>query len=202
MLGLATIHGTTIELTELGHEYVAGNIDARKSIFACQARSNVPLIRAICNGLSSAGNGTLGQGFFLDLLRHEFGEQQARQQLDLAIAWGRYAELCECDADTGELKLDRGGVNAVSGTTAGLSRPERHGGGYRCGQDESLDGLGEAVVLVGGRHAGGGPVPRRASRRDAKPARPAICSIYAVKGERRCSCSSQAARSPRRRGGN
>src|SRR5271165_4690841 len=32
-----------------------------------------------------------------------------------------------------------------------------HGGGYRPRQDELLDSLGEALVLVGGRHEGGCP---------------------------------------------
>jgi NitT/TauT family transport system ATP-binding protein len=120
MLGLATVHGTSIELTKLGHDYVAGDIDTRKSIVARQARADVPLIRVICNSLESAENRTLDQGFFLDLLRHGFSDQQARQQLDLAIAWGRYAELYEYDADTGDLKLDHPPAgNAAAGHTAG-----------------------------------------------------------------------------------
>ncbi len=40
------------------------------------------------------------------MLRSGFSEDQAHQQLDLAIDWGRYAELYSYDADTGQLKLD------------------------------------------------------------------------------------------------
>jgi C-terminal AAA-associated domain len=40
------------------------------------------------------------------MLRSGFSEDRAHQQLDLAIDWGRYAELYSFDADTGQLKLD------------------------------------------------------------------------------------------------
>ena len=40
-------------------------------------------------------------------MRRGFSEEKARQQLDLAIDWGRYGELYEFDADTGQLKLKR-----------------------------------------------------------------------------------------------
>ena len=44
--------------------------------------------------------------FFLDMLRSGLSKGRAHQQLNLAIDWGRYAELYEFDADTGQLKLD------------------------------------------------------------------------------------------------
>ena len=40
------------------------------------------------------------------MLRRGFTEEEARQQLDLAIDWGRYGELYEFDANTGQLKLE------------------------------------------------------------------------------------------------
>jgi NitT/TauT family transport system ATP-binding protein len=119
MLGLAAVDGTGIELTDQGRAYVAGDIDTRKSIFARQAEANAPLVRAICNALHSAEGGTLDESFFLDLLHHGLSEQQARRQLDLAIAWGRYAELYEYDADTGQLKLDPSPVGTAEGTPTG-----------------------------------------------------------------------------------
>jgi NitT/TauT family transport system ATP-binding protein len=47
----------------------------------------------------------LREGFFLDLLRRGFSAEEARGQLDIAIDWGRYGELFEYDAETGELVL-------------------------------------------------------------------------------------------------
>ena len=63
-------------------------------------------MRAICNSLEATTDGTLGAGFFLDLLRRGFTEEEAREQLDIAIDWGRYGELFEFDANSGQLKLE------------------------------------------------------------------------------------------------
>jgi hypothetical protein len=49
--------------------------------------------------------GTLREGFFLDLLRRGFSDEEARKQLDIAIDWGRYGELFEYDAESGQLVL-------------------------------------------------------------------------------------------------
>jgi C-terminal AAA-associated domain len=55
--------------------------------------------------IGSIIDGTLSEDFFLDMLRSGFSEDRAHQQLNLAIDWGRYAELYQFDADTGQLKL-------------------------------------------------------------------------------------------------
>ncbi|WP_370936618.1 AAA-associated domain-containing protein [Amycolatopsis sp. cg13] len=44
--------------------------------------------------------GTLHAEFFLDLLRRGISATDARQQLDTAIDWGRYAELFDYDTDS------------------------------------------------------------------------------------------------------
>ena len=89
---------------------MAADILESKEIFARRARERAPLVRAICRGLEATKDGTLGEGFFLDLLRRGFSEDEARQQLDIAIDWGRYGELFDFDANTGQLTLDRSGV--------------------------------------------------------------------------------------------
>ena len=106
MLGLATVDDTNITLTDDGHSFAAGDIDTAKSIFARQAKARAPLVRDICDNLAATSDGTLSEDFFLDMLRSGFSEDRAYEQLDLAIHWGRYAELYEFDADTGQLKLD------------------------------------------------------------------------------------------------
>jgi NitT/TauT family transport system ATP-binding protein len=40
------------------------------------------------------------------VLRRGFSEDEARQQLKIAIDWGRYGELFDFDANTGQLALD------------------------------------------------------------------------------------------------
>jgi len=86
------------ELTDDGRSFAAGDIDTAKSIFARQAKARAPLVPAICNNLEATSDGTLSEDFFLDMLRSGFAEDRAHQQLDLAIDWGRYAELYSFDA--------------------------------------------------------------------------------------------------------
>jgi NitT/TauT family transport system ATP-binding protein len=106
LLGLAVIDDADIELTDEGRRFVKADIDASKSIFARQAKLRAPLVRAICSSLESTQDGSLGEGFFLDLLRRGFSEEDARRQLDLAIDWGRYGELYDFDANSGQLRLE------------------------------------------------------------------------------------------------
>ena len=65
------------------------------------------MVRAICNALETTDDGTLGEGFFLDLLRRGFSEEEARAQLSIAIDWGRYGELFDFDVNTGQFSLER-----------------------------------------------------------------------------------------------
>jgi NitT/TauT family transport system ATP-binding protein len=117
MLGLATVDDTDIKLTDDGRSLAAGDIDTAKSIFARQAKARAPLVRTICDSLAATSDGTLSEDYFLDTLRSGFSEDRAHQQLNLAINWGRYAELYEFDADTGQLKLDHALGVATNGQT-------------------------------------------------------------------------------------
>ena len=105
MLGLAEVHDADLELTEAGREFVTADINASKTLFGKLAAERAPLIKAIYKGLQATNDGTLREGFFLDLLRRGFTDEEARQQLDIAVDWGRYGELFEYDAETGELVL-------------------------------------------------------------------------------------------------
>src|SRR6266851_6541176 len=66
--------------------------------------------RAVLMDEPFSSDGTLREGFFLDLLRRGFSADEARRQLDIAIDWGRYGELFEYDAESGQLVLDPGKV--------------------------------------------------------------------------------------------
>ncbi|MFZ0666231.1 MAG: nitrate/sulfonate/bicarbonate ABC transporter ATP-binding protein [Acidimicrobiales bacterium] len=106
LLGFAVVEDADLQLTAEGKSFVEADIDTSKAIFAEQAKARAPLVRAICSSLESTKDGTLGQGFFIDLLRRGFSEDEARHQLDIAIDWGRYGELYDFDAHTGQLKLE------------------------------------------------------------------------------------------------
>jgi NitT/TauT family transport system ATP-binding protein len=106
LLGLAHVADADIEITDVGRQFVTADILHSKEIFALQAEQRAPLVRAICRSLRATKDGNLGEGFFLDLLRRGFSEDEVRQQLDIAIQWGRYGELFDFDAATGQLTLE------------------------------------------------------------------------------------------------
>ncbi len=109
LLGLAEARDADLHITEEGRVFVAASILDSKKIFAKLARERAPLVRAICNALETTDDGTLGEGFFLDLLRRGFSEEEARAQLSIAIDWGRYGELFDFDVNTGQFSLERHG---------------------------------------------------------------------------------------------
>jgi len=109
LLGLAEVADADLSILEEGRVCVADDILESKRIFARQARQRAPLVRAICKALEATRDGTLGEGFFLDLLRRGFSEDEARQQLRIAVDWGRYGELFDFDTKTGQFILERAG---------------------------------------------------------------------------------------------
>jgi NitT/TauT family transport system ATP-binding protein len=108
MLGLAETSGAQISVTQEGREFAAADIDSTKQLFAGLASRRAPLVRAIVQALAATTDGSLREGFFLDLLRRGFSAAEARRQLDTAIDWGRYAELF--DYQNGEFVLEPGVV--------------------------------------------------------------------------------------------
>ncbi len=107
LLGFITVESGDVVLTEIGTRFTTADIQESKKIFAEQARHRAPLVRTICKGLAGSADGSLRSSFFLDLLRRGFGPDDARRQLDIAIDWGRYAELYDFDADDDEITADR-----------------------------------------------------------------------------------------------
>ena len=118
MLGLAEVHDADLELTDAGREFVTADINTSKILFGKLAAERAPLIKAIYKGLQATNDGTLREGFFLDLLRRGFTDEEARQQLDIAVDWGRYGELFEYDAESGAAGPGRP-TRLRSGVTAG-----------------------------------------------------------------------------------
>jgi NitT/TauT family transport system ATP-binding protein len=106
LLGFAVVAAGQIRLTSEGATFAGADIQASKQIFASAALARAPLLRVIVNGLERAGDHTLRAGFFIQVLRRSFSDAEARAQLDVALDWGRYAELYSYDADHDELELD------------------------------------------------------------------------------------------------
>jgi NitT/TauT family transport system ATP-binding protein len=106
LLGFATVDTADIHITDDGREFVVADILTTKELFARIAAERAPLVRAINNALAASIDGNLPEGFFLDILRHGFSDEEARHQLDIAIDWGRYGELYEYDVNTGQLRRE------------------------------------------------------------------------------------------------
>jgi NitT/TauT family transport system ATP-binding protein len=128
MLGLVTIGDGELGLTDVGAQFTTADIQSSKQIFATQARSRAPLVRAICKALAGSADGSLRAGFFVDLLRHGFSADDARRQLDIAIDWGRYGELYDYDSVSDEITADPAagihpGVASPATGATGAARP-------------------------------------------------------------------------------
>jgi NitT/TauT family transport system ATP-binding protein len=105
LLGFANATGGRLELTDTGREFAQADIQRSKQLFREAALERVPLVRRINRALNNVADGSLREGFFIDLLHHHFSLDESRAQLDTAIDWGRYAELYEYDSEHGEIRL-------------------------------------------------------------------------------------------------
>lgn len=105
MLGMLEVEGAQAFLTEEGRSWYTADIQHSKEIFAELAVERAPLVRTIVNALENSDDGALRDDFFRDLLRRGYSDEDTEKQLDIAIDWGRYGELFDYDADTGELVL-------------------------------------------------------------------------------------------------
>lgn len=105
MLRLLEVEGAQAFLTDAGRDWYTADIDTSKQLFAKLAVEHAPLVKTIVKALENSDDGTLRDDFFRDLLRRGYTTEDAEKQLDIAIDWGRYGELVDYDADSGEIIL-------------------------------------------------------------------------------------------------
>lgn len=103
-LGFARAEQGDLVLLELGKTYAGAGIQVRKELIAGRIL-RLPLIRWIYEKLQNDDNQRIDRGFFVEALRSEFGDE-ADDQIDTVIDWGRYAELFGYDKDSDELYLE------------------------------------------------------------------------------------------------
>jgi NitT/TauT family transport system ATP-binding protein len=113
LLGFADLRGDRLELTPNGQVFAGASIQESKEIFARAALDHAPLVRTIYRALRGSLDDTLPAGFFTDILRNSFGEEDAARQLDVAVNWGRYAELYDYDATRGQIIRETQGIGAT-----------------------------------------------------------------------------------------
>jgi NitT/TauT family transport system ATP-binding protein len=114
ILGFANVESGDLVLTETGKRFAGADIQQSKAIFRDAVLERVPLVRRIERALRHSTDGTLREGFFLDLLHNHYSDDESRAQLDTAIDWARYAELFEYDSTHGEIRLDQPVVAPVT----------------------------------------------------------------------------------------
>jgi len=115
MLGLLTLHGVRAELTAAGQTWASSDVQRAKEVFAKLVVERAPLVRTMMRALNAAKGGTLREDFFRDLLHRGYTVEDTERQLDIAIDWGRYGEVFDYDADSGELSLTLEAANEQEG---------------------------------------------------------------------------------------
>jgi NitT/TauT family transport system ATP-binding protein len=123
LLGFAELHDDRLELSADGRVFAGASIQQSKEIFARASLDRAPLVRTIYRSLSGSLDGNLPVGFFTDILRTSFGEEDAASQLDTAMDWGRYAELYAYDAARGLVIREEQGIGATLADAPGPARP-------------------------------------------------------------------------------
>lgn len=107
LIGFIEIQAGDIHLNPIAYQFIQSDIDERKQIIRTLLLVNVELVQKIDHLLNSAPSHRLAEALILDLLTNHFSPQEAEQQLNTAIAWGRYAGLFSYDEPSGELFLER-----------------------------------------------------------------------------------------------
>jgi NitT/TauT family transport system ATP-binding protein len=106
-LGFGEIKEGDFIITEKGRAFSEADTLQKKEIFRDTALSNIQLIKQIMQVLSSTAKHRMSEDFFVEILENYFTTDEAWNQLETAIDWGRYAELFAYDYDSGELYLEQ-----------------------------------------------------------------------------------------------
>src|SRR5580692_4361088 len=124
MLGFADLRDDRLELTGNGQVFAGASIQDSKEIFARASLDRAPLVRTIYRALRASQDGNLPAALFTDILRTSYSEEDSTRQLDVAVNWGRYAELYAYDATRGQIIREDNGIGAM---LADPAEPVRRG---------------------------------------------------------------------------
>lgn len=113
LLRFAEVSKGDATLTKIGREFADAEVEAARTIFRDQAIAHAPLLATIYEALSQSKNGKLKDDFFLGILEENYSDEEAREQFDTAVNWGRYADLFDYDLDAHELRLSREDVQSL-----------------------------------------------------------------------------------------
>ena len=105
LLNFARLHEGDVEVTPEGRTFAGADILTRKLLFREAALRHAFLLRQIEHALKAKSDHTLPDDLFHDVLDEHFSDEEAQQQLQTAIHWGRYAEIFDYDANNKRLFL-------------------------------------------------------------------------------------------------
>lgn len=105
LMGFATVSKGDISLTPLGQTFVDASILARKEIFATRIR-RLPMFRWLLNMLEKADKHELEWDVIQSALEFDFPPEDAEKQVDIAVNWGRYAEIISYDDGAATISLE------------------------------------------------------------------------------------------------
>ena len=105
LLGFATVNEGDVTLTEIGRTFADAEVEIARAIFRDQALQFAPMVRTIHEVLLSTRGKPVHEDFFLDILDEYYSDEEARNQFETALNWGRYAGLIEYDSDEKTLQL-------------------------------------------------------------------------------------------------
>lgn len=105
LVGFCQVQEGDLQLTLLGQAFADASILARKELMAGRVL-RLPTIAWIYETLQQDDDQRVAEEYFLDKLSAEFDKAKSREQMEIAIGWGRYSELFAFDDTTGELFLE------------------------------------------------------------------------------------------------
>lgn len=117
LMNLVTIKEGDITLTDIGKQFIAGEIDDRKQIIRTQILNNIRLVQQIHRLLLAKRNQRISEELILDILEAHFSPEEAKRQLNTAIEWGRYAEIYGYDEPSGEIFLESSQSETVTASS-------------------------------------------------------------------------------------
>ncbi|MBD2449722.1 nitrate/sulfonate/bicarbonate ABC transporter ATP-binding protein [Nostoc sp. FACHB-152] len=96
-----------ISLQPIAQEFINGGIDERKQIVRSQLLTHIRLVQQIHRLLEAKNNQRIPEELVLDILETHFSPQEAEQQLQTVVDWGRYAEIFGYDEPSGQIFLEQ-----------------------------------------------------------------------------------------------
>ena len=105
LLRFAIVTEGDVTLTEIGRTFADAEVEQARTIFRDQALQFAPMVRTIHEVLLSTRGKPVHEDFFLDILDENYSDEEARNQFETALNWGRYAGLLEYDSDEKTLQL-------------------------------------------------------------------------------------------------